>query len=40
MKTLLAFSAFAIFIAFMFCAELWGRITGKPGQAMPEHDED
>lgn len=40
MKTLAAFAVFALFLAFMFAAELWGRLTGKPGQAMPEHDED
>jgi hypothetical protein len=40
MKTALAFSIFALFLAFMVICELWGRITGKPGQAIPNHDED
>jgi hypothetical protein len=40
MKTAVAFAVFALFVGFMVLCELWGRITGKPGQAIPNHDED
>lgn len=40
LKTLFATSLFFAFLAFMIACELWGRITGKPGQAIPDHDED